>query len=159
MSQRFNQLEVLHQASLQIAAHVFQLLQEERIELIALNTQKLTEINARKEHLVSELKTARDAVGAHINATFQADTAEALEAQLSSEEAARWTEMKNAWNDQWNDLKMLTEQNQRLLDHSLKNLGKMADNLKRLLGESSRYSQSGTKLDSPNPGRVVETQV
>ena len=69
-----------------------------------------------------------------------------------------WMEETEAFFKSWREVYALCEQNQRFIQHSLKNMGLIVENLKRLFGDNSLYSAAGKRVESQAPGKVVEAR-
>lgn len=159
MSQPFERLLLLHDESVRQCRIIMELLQDERLALIALDTQKVSEILLQKEHHVSSLENTRGKIFDVFTKEFKVQNPEAFEAVLSPEQRTKWHSARAEWQSEWGKVSTLGMQNQRFLKHSMKNLARFADHLKQLLGEPGRYSSSGDKIDSSSEGRVLETNV
>jgi hypothetical protein len=156
MSDSFERLMSLNDEAVRLCRIVFENLQDERLALISLDTPRISELLMQKEHHVQMLDNCRTKIGMIFTKEFQVDTPEAFEALLSVEQFPRWAAARTLWQNEWAKVVMLGNQNQTFLKHSMKNLSKFADHLKQLLGEPSRYSSKGDKVESSSEGRVLE---
>lgn len=154
--ENFSKLVGLHRESVRLCQEILQTLADERLTLISLETDKLSAVLLHKENLVHALQSCRGNIYHFLTSEQGLDSAEALELVLSPEQLSEWKKCKEEWNSIWAKTCVLGEQNQRFLKHSLKNLGKFADHLKQLMGEPSRYSSKGDKVDSSPEGRMLE---
>lgn len=152
----FGRLMLLHNEALRLCRAISETLRDERLTLISLDSKRLAEILLQKEHLVHSLQNARTKIGDIFTKEFGAETAEAFEALLSAEQLTHWHAAKQNWQLEWSKVVVLGQQNQNFLKHSLKNLGRFADHLKALLGEPTRYSAKGDKVDAPSEARLLE---
>ena len=156
MNESFDELLRLNSESVSVCESLVQTLQDERISLIALDTAKLSEVILMKEHLVHRLDQTRAKIFKLITDKFSSHTQEDFEVALSSEQKAQWREARTAWLEAWEKMAVLAHQNQMFLKHSVKNLGRLADHMKHLLGEAPRYSSKGDKVEGISEGKMLE---
>ena len=132
-------------------------LTEERSALISLDIDRIVQSNLRKESLLGKLRRTRREFRTLLRSLAGVESMEGLSPVLESEENRReWVKLLANWNQQWSDVAKLCETNRKFTLHSLRNLGSLVENLKRLFGENPLYSRSGGKLDSSTQGKVVE---
>jgi hypothetical protein len=81
---------------------------------------------------------------------------DAIAGRLPDDERAQWESQRSAWLAAWDQVHRTCDQNQRLLKHSLRNLGMLVENFKRLIGEKPTYSAKGMRVDTPFEGKVIE---
>lgn len=67
-----------------------------------------------------------------------------------------WNERQALWASNWEKVVALAQTNQQFIQHSLKNLSTLLDNLKQLFGKQSLYDQSGRPKDMNQSGKVTE---
>jgi hypothetical protein len=79
-----------------------------------------------------------------------------IPARLEGDDRVLWSRRRAEWLARWNEIRIACERNQRLLKHSLRNLGMLVENFKRLIGDKPTYSAKGTRVDSPFEGKVIE---
>lgn len=131
-------------------------LEEERVALITLNTENIVQTNFKKETLGSELKLKYREVGLLAKAKHGADHLSQISSRLPVPVRETWDLTYSELKKSQLEVQALAEANQRFLRHSLKNLGLIVDNLKRLFGLTTLYSPQGKKVDGPQSGRMVE---
>ena len=108
-----SQLHFVGEECLRLATDLSACLQEERAALIALNTEKIVQTNFRKEDLGRQLSEQRKifSVLAHEVGDLPED----------------WTER---WSFAWIAIEKGCRENQTFIQHGLRNLGLIVDNLK-----------------------------
>lgn len=132
-------------------------LNEERMALISLNMERIVQSNLRKESLLGKIKRTKHSLQLQLKALFEVSKIHDLSEHLDSEADRReWEVLLKNWTQDWNSISALCENNQGFIQHSLKNLGVLVENLKRLFGENTVYSSSGGRKDSTTQGQVVE---
>lgn len=138
-----------------LAGSLKEVLIKERAALITLNTDEVLILVTQKESGILKLSRKRAELKKFARTQFQAETLEAL--AFSDEELQKyWTQLKNEWIAAWSDLRDICEHNQKFIHHSMKNLDRLVENLKRLLGQHATYSPRGKRIDQNSQGSVVE---
>lgn len=130
----------------QLCAELEACLREERTALTALKTEALVQCNFRKETLGIQLKDKRRQLRISVKV-------------LTVEEAAAWAAHEAEWLRRWDSVRRECEFNQKLLQHSLKNLGLIVDNLRRIFGVNRTYSAAGKQVNATTSGSVVEARL
>lgn len=138
---------------IQLAQTLDACLEEERTFLIELKMEELAETTLRKATLSRELVQERHRLRELVSFLVPQGLDENTFLTEVSDETIRGKHRE--WNRTWNRTRFSCESNQRLLKNSARNLGMLSDHLKRLLGDKSRYSNQGKRVDSPATGRVI----
>jgi len=116
--------------------------------MVEFKTEELQENNVKKEELIRTLAVARENTRRAI-----------LELPEALREHQEFKDAKRTWLAAYERMKLRCEGNQSFIQHSLKNLEMITDNLMRLLGQLSLYNNKGHKTDlsvhRPS-GKVVE---
>lgn len=133
------QLHLVGEECLRLATELKACLQEERTALIELRTETIVQTNFRKEDLGRQLAEQRKLFSAL--------------AHEVGELPEKWTER---WSPAWAGIESQCRENQKFIQHSLRNLGLIVDNLKRLFGERSTYSPTGKKQETTSSGKMTE---
>lgn len=146
----------LNDECIQIARELIDCLNAERVSLIQLKTEEISRINLSKENLLYKIAEKKGLLRSFTLSAFGVTSFDDIEGRLPEECRAEWGQRRKAWADTWRQLHDVSRRNQMFLRHSLKNLGRLVDNFKRLIGETPLYSSKGTQVDSMRPGKVVE---
>ena len=134
-------IEELHAQCLRLCAELRECLRQERSCVIRLDMDGILECNVRKEGLGAALQHKRR----ELKMALQGET---LSAELSA-----------AWSQAWAETRRQCEENQAFLKHSVRNMGLLVDNLKRLMGDDTPlYSNKGTPAQAGNTAKVVEAK-
>jgi len=133
------QLHLVGEECLRLAAELGACLLEEREALILLQTEKIVQTNFRKEDLGRQLAQQRK-----VFSGLAHDVGALPE---------KWTER---WAPAWEMIEFRCRDNQKFIQHSLRNLGLIVDNLKRLFGERPTYTVTGKKSESSSSGKMTE---
>lgn len=148
MKPSFEKLLELNGESCRLCQALTLCFQEERRLLVQFQTEALQINNGQKEELIREVAARRREL-------------KALQAQMPAEALAspQWQAAQGEWSASWNRMRQHCEENQEFLQHSLKNLEMISDNLLRLVGQLSLYNNKGSKIDLSvhrPAGKVVE---
>lgn len=143
----------LFNTCMRLAAELQECFRAERLSLVHFKTENILENNVRKEQLLQELTEAR--------ASLRSATQDLLgglspEAVFDRATLIEWNELSGKWNTSWQKLYDCCSENQRFLRHSLRNLDRLSENLGRLFGLLSTYSNKGMRVDTKPQGNVVE---
>jgi FlgN protein len=130
-------------------------LERERQALIEFRTEDLIEANHQKENHLAALARKRNDIKRALEARFGSLVPEMT---ADPEWCEIWKEKKVAWTSSWEALRKHAEENQEFLKHSLRNLDRLSENLKRLFGELTLYSSKGTRVDLKHEGNVVRVK-
>jgi len=133
-------------------------LDEERSALIGLKTELIVHTNARKDNLGRQLKYKKKQIWNLVNSQYGLENTEGLEAHIAEPYRSEWLIKKANWLKIWKATSQTCETNQIFLGHSLRNLGLLVDNLKRLFGEQPLYTAKGAKAEAGSSGKVVEAR-
>lgn len=117
---------------------------QERVSLVEFKMDELLQNNLQKESLLASLVEKRQSLR------------EKIDPKLT--ETLRWHDKKREWLRVWNVMRILCEENQLFIRHSLRNMSLIVEHLKSLLGEQSLYSPKGTRVDLRRQGKVVEAR-
>jgi hypothetical protein len=143
--------------SLQICDELKECLESERRSLIQLDMDKITEEVSRKQMISSELaKTRQELKTLLVDIWGTSSIEDIAKKSEASVFLALWREKEKTWTEKWEMVREATEYNQRFLRHSIKNLGQLMENFRRLLGEQIRYSPSGKPVDSEGSGKYIQ---
>jgi flagellar biosynthesis/type III secretory pathway chaperone len=128
---------------------------KERAALITLNTDEVLVLVSQKESGMMKLVRKRAELKKFVRTQFNEESLEKL--KFSDESLQRdWEVLKQKWNLGWTELRATCEYNQKFIGHSMKNLDRLVENLKRLLGQHATYSPKGKRVDQNSHGAVVE---
>lgn len=158
MSERFQQLCHWTEQGIAGCEELQQVLSRERVSLIALRGDELMEIIMSKEMMVSRLFALRKQIREGIKRWYGAETVADLERGLSEAERLRWRDLQGRWKTTWEKTRDEVERNQSFLKHSQRNLGRLIEHWRGLLGESPLYSAKGQKVDADSTGKVFEAK-
>lgn len=136
---------------IQVAETLERCFEEERSHLIALRMEELAETTLRKAALSRELVQERNQLRERM---LRAGLYEG-ETIRDSEDTQDIRRKYETWIRAWERARFSCESNQRLLKNSVRNLDVLSTHLKRLLGDKSRYSKQGKRVDSSPAGRVI----
>lgn len=109
-------------------------LDEEYEALIQLNTDKVLEAQIQKKRIGKTLKILREKINQN-NSKNEADE-------------------KQFWQ-LWQNIYDKLNRNQKFLNHSLKNISKISENIKSLLGQKTFYNSQGNQVKTSSLGKVV----
>ena len=138
-----------------LARSLREVLIKERTALITLNTDEVLIQVTQKESGILKLARKRAELKKFARTQFQAETLEAL--VFSDEELQKeWAQYKQEWITVWTELREMCEYNQKFINHSMRNLDRLVENLKRLMGQHATYSPKGKRIDQNSQGSVVE---
>lgn len=146
MNQQKEALFVLFQECISLLGALSLCLREERSHLIRFQLDKLIATNKRKEKILRELLRRHK--------LLQARRTEIDE--LKKEGGDEWNLLQDTWQTTWDETRVLSETNQRFLEHSVSNIGTLLEHLQRLFGETSTYTMSGKLENLKIQGRVLE---
>jgi flagellar biosynthesis/type III secretory pathway chaperone len=136
-----------------LAADLQECFRAERLSLVQFKTDHILENNVQKDQLLQQLLGARERLRRASKALLGDLPPEVL---FDSETLSEWTLLNENWNKTWQKLYDCCSENQRFLRHSLRNLDRLSENLSRLFGILSTYSNKGTRVDTKPQGNVVE---
>ena len=137
------------------ARNLKEILNKERAALITLNTDDILILVSQKDSGMLKLQRKKAELKKFMREHFQSDSMASLSFSDPFLEA-EWNTKKESWELSWNELRGLCEHNQRFINHSMKNLDRLVENLKRLLGQHATYSPKGKRVDQNSQGSVVE---
>ncbi len=145
----------LSDESCALASSLKGILLKEREALITLNTEDILILVTQKESGMMKLSRKRAELKKFSRTQFQQEDLEKLifsDPELQKE----WDLKKKNWAVLWTDIRNVCEHNQKFIGHSMKNLDRLVENLKRLLGQHATYSPKGKRIDQNSQGSVVE---
>ncbi|NBX69301.1 MAG: hypothetical protein EBR01_10115 [Proteobacteria bacterium] len=145
----------LCEESCALALGLKQVLLKERAALITLNTEEILILVTQKESGMLKLSRKRAEIKKFVRTQFQQDDLEKLHF-TDSELQSQWNILRENWLSAWTELRNVCETNQQFINHSMKNLDRLVENLKRLLGQHATYSPKGKRVDQNSQGSVVE---
>ncbi|MSP19364.1 MAG: hypothetical protein EXR74_07315 [Bdellovibrionales bacterium] len=137
-----------------LAQELKDILLEERVALITLNTEEILILVSKKESGMMKLVRKR----AEIKKIARTQFAEEDLQNLSfSDEALNleWSQKQSSWLNAWSEVRDVCERNQKFMGHSMKNLDLLVGNLKRLFGQHATYSHRGKRVDQNPEGSVL----
>ena len=137
-----------------LAEELKDILLEERVALITLNTEEILILVSKKESGMMKLVRKR----AEIKKIARTQFAEEDLQNLSfSDEALNleWKQKQTSWLKAWTEVRDVCERNQQFMGHSMKNLDLLVENLKRLFGQHGTYSHRGKRVDQNPEGSVL----
>lgn len=158
MQNRFTQLCLWSDESVAASAELQELFRRERVALIHLRGEELSEITMAKEVLVRKVTQIRAELKKAALAWYGAENPDALAGLLPPEHKAQWAVKQGAWVKSWDETCKEASRSQLLLEHSQRNLGRLVDHWRRQIGEAPLYSNKGQKVDAPSTGRVFEAK-
>ncbi len=153
---RFEQLCLWTDESLALCQELVDLLGRERTALILLKGEDLAEITMTKEVLVRKIVDVRRRIREAGKAWFGVESSVDLEKQLPDQQKKIWAEKHAQWTKQWSFACEQAQSSQLFLEHSQRNLGRLIDHWRRLIGDAPLYSSQGKKKDPASTGRVLE---
>ncbi len=156
MKEHFENILSLQEDCARLCLELKGCLEREQLALIQLKMEDIVQNNHLKESLLGQLSTKKAVLRRHLKEVFGVEKAEELDSLLPPDMKKAWQESRTRWLKVWESSRDNCERNQKFMRHSLKNMGLLLENLKRLLGENSLYSAKGTRVDLPNHGKVVE---
>ena len=133
-------------------------LKEERTALISLEMETIIQNNLKKEGLTFGVRRKQEHLLELVRAHYGCDDLNAMLGKISADDANQWKQRMTLWKEQWEEVERLCKRNQSFIQHSLKNLGLIVVNLRRLLGTHSTYSSNGSRVDQAYCGKVVEAR-
>ncbi len=131
-------------------------LEHEKQALISFEIDIVLENNLKKGNLISELVTTRKKLRETIKEKFVVQSGEDLIPLLTSPDKESWSSAWVQWQTAWQKTQIKCKENQRFIEHSLRNLTLFTDHLKELFGANTVYSKQGTPVDRQAQGAVVE---
>lgn len=158
MNERFEQLCSWSVQASQLCEELETLLARERTALIAFRGDELTEITMSKQMLAQKLLNIRSTIRQAVGKWWGVDAMDGLLDKLSATEQQRWVALHETWQNRWRHLSGAMERNQRFLQHSQRNLGKLIANWRRLTGQGPLYSAKGQKVEAASPGKMIVAQ-
>jgi len=145
----------LSEESCALAHSLREVLIKERAALITLNTEEILILVTQKESGMMKLSRKRAEIKKFVRTQFQQEAIENL-VFMDPELQQDWEKQKAVWSQSWAELRKVCEYNQQFINHSMKNLDRLVENLKRLLGQHATYSPKGKRIDQNSQGSVVE---
>ena len=153
MNDPIQNLFQLNDECVHLADELHKCFDAERSALIQFKTEDLLEANRRKEEYLALLIEKREELRRFVAENFQDANPEPW---LDDPDLRIWSQKQEAWVQSWDRLRKTCESNQEFLKHSLRNLDMLAENLTRLFGLHSVYSNKGTRVERRPHGNVVE---
>ena len=140
-----------------LALALREILAQERAALIGLNTDNILLLVSQKESLMLKLQRKRAELKNFARTQFQIED---LGQWHSGDEAvlAAWKLKSEEWNAVWESVRSDCDSNQKFIKHSMRNLGLLVENLKRLFGQHATYSAQGKRIEQNSSGKVVEAK-
>lgn len=145
----------LSEESCALAQSLREVLIKERAALITLNTEEILILVTQKESGMLKLSRKRAEIKKFVRTQFQQEAIENL-SFMDPELQQEWERQNALWVQSWKELRKVCEYNQQFINHSMKNLDRLVENLKRLLGQHATYSPKGKRIDQNSQGSVVE---
>jgi hypothetical protein len=158
MTDRFTQLCLWADESILLCKELQRVLAEERESLLFLRGEDLAQSTMAKEQVVAKILNSRKKLKVAGQTWFGVDSTEAFGEHLTPEELKVWSEKHSLWKTEWKATCSQVERNQSFLRHSQKNLGRLIEHWRRLLGENPLYSKKGLKIEAPSTGKVFEAK-
>lgn len=158
MTDRFAQLCLWADESISLCKELQKVLADERESLLFLRGEALAQSTMAKEHVVAKILNSRKKLKVAGQAWFGVDSTEAFSEHLTPTEFKEWSEKHSIWKAEWRATCSQVERNQSLLKHSQKNLGRLIEHWRRLLGENPLYSNKGLKVEATSTGKVFEAK-
>lgn len=155
---RFTQLCLWTDESIALSAELYALFEQERIVLLELKGDALSDITMNKDVLVRRIHQVREQLRQSGKSWFGIEDSQDLEAKLTLEQKAIWSEKQAAWRKNWAEVVSAAKRSQLFLASTQRNLGKLVDHWRRLIGEAPLYSAKGQKVETPTTGRVLEAK-
>lgn len=148
-------LFALSDETVSLAQSLRDVLVKERAALITLNTDEILLLVTQKESGMMKIVRKRAELKKFVRIQFNQDNLDDL--KFSDEVLqAEWESKKQQWLKVWSELRDVCENNQRFIGHSIKNLDRLVENMKRLLGQHATYSPKGKRVDQNTQGCVVQ---
>lgn len=145
----------LCEESCELARGLRAILTQERAALITLNTDEILILVTQKESGMLKLSRKRAEIKKFVRTQFQQNELEKLKF-ADTDLQLQWDALREKWLVEWSELRKICETNQQFINHSMKNLDRLVENLKRLLGQHATYSPRGKRIDQNSQGAVVE---
>jgi flagellar biosynthesis/type III secretory pathway chaperone len=158
MNPRFTQLCLWTDESISLCRELQKVLSQERQSLLAFRGEDLAETTMAKEVTVAKILQSRKKLKEAGAAWFGVSSTEELTALLGDADKQVWITKQKDWKAEWKAICVQVERNQLFLKHSQKNLGRLIENWRRLLGQNPLYSSKGQKIESPSTGKVFEAK-
>ena len=155
---RFAQLCLWTDESIALCRELQDLLCRERLALIHLRGEELAEITMSKEVLVRRIVDSRRRLQESGKAWYGVESSTELEGKVLPEQKEIWSQKHKLWLEAWTETCKQAERSQLFLQHSQRNLGRLIENWRRLIGEAPLYSAKGQKVDNKSTGRVFEAK-
>jgi flagellar biosynthesis/type III secretory pathway chaperone len=155
MQEIYHHIFSLARESTRLANELSKCLDEEQKTLVEFRVEELPQVTLRKESLFLSIVRKRQELKRFMKFHFNVEKDVELIGALAEPYRSEWRALTEQWTQAWQTLSQVCEQNQNFLKNSLKNLGLLADNLKRLLGDSLVYSPQGKRVDLQSAGKVV----
>lgn len=156
MEQVYSHVSALQQECVRLCAELKECLEEERRLLVEYSIDKLPHNTLLKESLVSTLGRKRRELREYLRLRFDVSTAEEATDRFPEEFAQEWAERAAQWRELWEMTRKECVRNQQFLEHSVRNIGLLVDNLKHVFGEGSVYGNKGQKVDMKRQGKVLQ---
>ncbi len=158
MKDRYLQLCAWLDENIALSRDLLSLLNAERIALIAFDGDKLAENTMAKEMVVAKISLTRKHLREGAQSWFSCQDSAGLEAKLPQDLAKDWKAKRQEWLSVWKQACEQTQRNQEFLKHSQRNLTRLIDNWRRLVGEAPLYSAKGQKVEASTTGKVFEAK-
>lgn len=158
MKDRFLQLCAWLDENIALSRDLLKLLNEERMTLIEFNGEKLAENTMAKEMVVAKISLTRKHLREGASTWFSCQDSAELETKLPADLAETWKAKRKEWLAVWKQACEETERNQQFLKHSQRNLTRLIENWRRLMGEAPLYSAKGQKVEASTAGKVFEAK-
>lgn len=146
----------LQKKATELAREFIDILKKEKAALIALKTDEIMSLTSEKEHSLSLVKKLREELHTDLKTYYGIESSEFLETLLVGEEKKEWLLLRNEWLKVWQESVAQMEANQKFMNHSLKNISCLFENLKGLFGQKPIYSSKGQKVEAKIRTRVIE---
>lgn len=127
----------------------------EREAVIYLRTEEILQCTQKKEQLMRQLQHRVREVRGCLKVQFGDEKFDRCHQGMNAEVRAQWQGRKEKWDREWEETRRFLARNQGFLELSLKTMGRIADNLKRCLGEKPTYAPTGKRRDAVTPGKVL----
>ena len=155
---RFEQLCIWTDESIRLCKDLMDLFGRERLALVQMKADELTETTMSKEVCVRKILELRKQIRESVRGWFGVESSEDLERHLLEQQRPLWATKHAEWKAHWQGVQELAQSSRLLLEHSQRNLGRLIDHWKRLIGHAPLYSAQGKKVDSESTGRVLEAK-
>ena len=119
----------LQQRSTELCQEFLTVLQKEKLALISLKTDDILQLIVEKEHRLLLVKKIREELQLLLQANFAVDSSDEFEKLLNEPEKSEWGTLRKAWLTVWESSVQQIESNQKFMNHSLKNLSSLVENL------------------------------